>query len=224
MNGELLTSIAVVIFSIAFLLAMIFIFGVLITVFACSHIYAKEYKKSVINIVVSGNGKKDSELYNSIEAEYVRYRNRRINASSYMEAWVINSQLISELHSDKYKKYHEDLKGKRNDVVLRLERINNLIKERTLFQEEKLSELLDDIKKCSCEDKSKEIISEKTNTLFQTCIFWCNGRLFEKDIVIENLKYDIKKMKTSKMISNVVAFVGFVSSIITILVWIQSII
>ena len=224
MNGELLTSIAVFIFSVAFLLAMIFIFGVLITVFVCSYLYAKEYKKAVINILECGNGKKDSELYNSIEAEYVRYRNRRINASSYMEACVINSQLISELNSDKYKKYHEDLKGKRNDVVLRLERINNLIKERTLFQEEKLSELLNEIKKCPYEDKARETIAEKTNTLFQTCIFWCNGRLFEKDIVIENLKYDIRKMKTSKIISNVVAVVGLVSGIITILMWIQSII
>lgn len=216
---DLATSIIMITFSIGFCLAMLIVFGALGLGFYCSSLYEKEYKISLINLVKSNPQKKDTELADAIYTSYQYYRNRRINAFSYYDLYSINSRLIEDLRSERYKKYYSE-KIKNSDIATKIERVTKYIQEKDVYSNEKLNTILQEMSN-SFGNKETDAVRQRIVNLFEACIIWCDGRLFEKDITIQNLSDEKKKAKISKFVSRIIATVGLVGSIITIVAWIQ---
>lgn len=206
-------------FSITYTLFLILIVSVIISGYISSYIYESLYKKAIINILRSNKKKPDCDLITSIKTEYLSYRNSKISAFAYLSIDVINSKLISELRNDKFKKYYGKSNIKNIDISDSLERLNKKIQDELSFQEDDINLIINDIQSLSNVrtdiNKINEII-EKIKIKFSSCIAFCNGRIFEKDIKIVDLERKLKRGRIGKALSWIGWIIGIVSGLITI--------
>lgn len=223
MNTDSIFSIAYLLIGIGFIFALLIIVCLFIAGFISSGIYESNYKKSVINIIKSNPSKKDTELVDCIKNEYTNYRKSKITAFSYFDIDTINSKLISDLRSDNYKKYYKE-RIKNNDIANKLERVNKIIKDELNFKEDDINEIVKSIQSLSVAKTDENEINELANKIkikFLSCISFCNGRIYEKDIDIYNLNNKIKRGKIGNFFSWVGWIIGIISGIVTIYIWIK---
>ena len=222
MNNENIINLAFLFFCIAFLIEMLIMVGVIFCEVYCSYKYERDYKLCVINYISSNPQKRDEELMQALLTEFTRYRNRRVNQFLYYDIYALNSHLISDLRTEEYKKYYKS-KIKNNDIANKLERIDKRIQSSAIFENEELNKIVSSIENIKqSTDKSEAVrLAEQTKNLFEKCIAWCNGRLFEKEAKIQTLEFENQKLGSRKWWSNFIGIIGFVSSIITIVAWIN---
>lgn len=225
MNVDFIFSIAYLFIGVGFIVALLLIIIIIIASIICSTIYENSFKRAVINVIKSNSSKKDTELIECIKNEYTNYRNSKINAFTYFNIDTINSKLISDLRNDKYKKYFKE-KIKNNDIANKLERVNKLIKDELYFQEKDINEITNIIQSLSVEKADENKINESINRIkakFSSCIDFCNGRIYEKEIKIMELDNKLKKDKIGKFFSWAGWIIGVVSGIVTIYLWLKGI-
>ena len=223
MNVDLIFSIAYLLIGIGFIFALLIMVTLVIAGFVASSIYEHNYKRAVINVIKSNPTKKDTELVDCIKNEYTNYRKSKINAFSYFDIDTINSKLISELRNDNYKKYYKE-KIKNNDIANKLERVNKIIKDERNFKEDDINEIINSIESLSVAKIDENKINELINRIkikFSSCISFCNGRIYEKDIDIYNLNNKLKRGKVGNFFTWVGWIIGIISGIVTIYIWIK---
>lgn len=216
--NDLVVSISNLLIAIGFVMILLIMTVLIITSLSVSSIYQRNYKVALINIISSNFTKKDSELKESIKSEYTNYRNRKINAFSYFNIEALNSKLISELRNEKYKKYYRSQKIKNNDIANKLERINKLIIEEQTFEED-IVQIIDNLQSLYVkehEENKRNNLVEDIKIKFSSCVMFYNGRIYEKDIKINDLENKLKKYKTGKIINWIGWIIGVISGFVTI--------
>lgn len=216
--NNLFVSISNLLIAIGFVFAILLIIFLVISSLIVGGICQRNYKIALINIISSNFGKKDFELKESIKNEYTNYRNRKINGFSYFNIETINSKLISELRNEKYKKYYKSQKIKNNDIANKLERINKLIIEEQTFEED-IVQIINNAQSLSVkeyEENKRNKLVEDIKIKFSSCIMFYNGRIYEKDIKINDLENQLKKYKIGKIFSWIGWIIGVISGIVTI--------
>ena len=224
MNIDSIFKIGFTFFSITYTLFVILIITILVLSYISSYIYESLYKKAIINILNSDIKKTDHDLITSIKTEYTNYRNSKISAFAYLNIDVINSKLISELRNEKYKKYYSKQNINNINIADNLEKLNKKIRDELSFQEDDINIIIKDIQSLTNTktniNKINEIV-EKIRIRFSACIAFCNGRIYEKDIIINDLNRKLKRGKIGKLLTWIGWIIGIISGIITIFLFIQ---
>lgn len=216
--NNLFVSISNLLISIGFVFAILLIIFLVISSLIVGGICQRNYKIALINIISSNFEKKDFELKESIKNEYANYRNRNINGFLYFNIETINSKLISELRNEKYKRYYKSQKIKNNNIANKLERINKLIIEEQTFEED-IVQIINNAQSLSVkehEENKRNKLVEDIKIKFSSCIMFYNGRIYEKDIKINDLENQLKKYKIGKIFSWIGWIIGVISGIVTI--------
>lgn len=224
MNTDSFFSIAFLLFSISVIIAVVIMIILVVLGLVCSYIYEISYKKAVINIILSNLTKQDQNLLQSIRTEYTNYRSTKINAFSYLSIERINSTLTSELRNDKYKRYYTSQIINANDIANKLERVNQLIIEEQSFNPDEISKIVNDIQALSVtkgEEKKVSDLIARIKIRFFSCLAYCDGRIYEKDITIYNLEHELKKNRINKFLCWLGWIIGVISGIITICLWLK---
>lgn len=208
----------VIAFAAACIIMLFALIGVLITRWVCT----RNYKKSVIDIVKRGLQKDDEDVLSNLLMQYEACSSNTFGVViASMDA--INAKVLAELNASTYKRYHDELESDKDLVIEKLEKVIKLFKDKTMFSYEKMNELVSEIAECSDIEKM-QALSEKAKSLYETCLFYCNGRIFEKEARILDLQYEVKSLKKKKIGTIIIGVIGLVSGILTIITTIATII
>ena len=107
-------------------------------------------------------------------------------------------------------------------MIEKLEKVISLFVEKSMFSYEKMDGLLNEISKCDDLNEMQKL-SIKVKNLYETCISYCDGRLFEKDAKIRTMEYELQSLKKKKLVTNITGGIGLISGIITIITTIVAI-
>ncbi len=218
MDGMLIIQIC---FAVAFAIVCIIMLFVLIGVIITRWVYERRYKKAVIDIIKRGLQKEDESVLSKLQMQYMSCSSNMFGIVI-TDIAVINAKVLSELNESTYKKYHDDLGDERDLVIEKLEKVISLFVEKSMFSYEKMDGLLNEISKCDDLNEMQKL-SIKVKNLYETCISYCDGRLFEKDAKIRTMEYELQSLKKKKLVTNITGGIGLISGIITIITTIVAI-
>lgn len=202
-------------FSTAFLIFMLLVVVVIVSGYVLSKISEKKYKRAIIKIILGSNTKKESEKLESIKNTYQNYI---INGSfSYLAILDINAKLIAELRDETYKKYYKGNKDVIEKDISELERLNKLLRDEFSYSDQKLNNVLSEVKLLSTDECKSEKACGEIKVLYSALISYCDGRIFEKQNEIMEKETEIKKIKSNRWFNRIGWIVGIVSGILTII-------
>ena len=209
-------------FSVAFAAVCIIMLFALIGVLITRWVYERSYKKSVIDIVKRGLEKDDESVLSNLQIQYGACSSNGFGVAL-ANINTLNERVLVELNASTYKKYHDDLGADKDFVIEKLEKVIKLFKDKMMFSYEKMNTLVSEIAECS-EIEKMQALSEKAKSLYETCLFYCDGRIFEKEARIRDLQYEVESLKKKKIGTNIIGAIGLVSGILTIITTIADII
>lgn len=216
MNVELIFNMGFFIFSVAFAVIIILMLIALFVAWRISCNSKNRYMISVISIVTASKSKKDLEILENMKSEYERYRG---SGFSYMGCSQINSELVSRLRDKSYEKFYKSKLEKPSYIADIVERVNRIWVEQLSFTDEKMQETFENIMELSHDASSKakagEVVSYLKNEITAFNAF-CNGRIYEKDVEITNVKSELKKHRMKWYFTILGWVLGVISSIYTI--------
>ena len=168
--------------------------------FCCIIQKRKEISKKVIIIL---KGKCEYEVKKEqIRQAFATYLTKNC---SYLNIVQLNLRLIEKLQEEQFDNCSYEEIG---EFCKTLTDLNNDFNDEHLYNDEKLNALLS--------ITNNELLNEKIKSLFLCINSYYDGRIYEKDCVIQEQKREMEKNKKAKVFSFIVAAVGFLSGIVTL--------
>ena len=218
MDGAMIIQICfAIMFAVVFIIMLFVFLGIVIARWVCE----RRYKKAVIDIIKRGLQKEDEKVLDDLQTQYVSC-SANLFGVVLTNISILNARVLSELNVSTYKRYHDDLGEERDSVTEKLEKIIKLWNDKSMFSYERMDRLVCEIGECNDLEKM-QMLSVKAKNLYETCLFYCEGRIFEKEAQIQTLEYEIKCLKKKRIGVGVTGVIGVVSGIITIITTITGI-
>lgn len=168
--------------------------------FVASYRSERKYQKKVIIIL---KGKCEYEVKKEqIRQAFATYLTKNC---SYLNIVQLNLRLIEKLQEEKFDNCSYEEIG---EFCKTLTDLNNDFNDEHLYNDEKLNALLS--------ITNNELLNEKIKSLFLCINSYYDGRIYEKDCVIQEQRREMEKNKKAKVFSFIVAAVGFLSGIVTL--------
>ena len=198
-------------FAIVCIIALFLLIGIIVVRFICE----RKYKKAVIDIVKRCLLDTDEDVLLRLLGEYKSCNSNTFNIVL-TDITTLNNRVLSDLNTLAYKKYHADLGTEKDQVINKIEKVIKLHAEKAMFSYEKMNELTEEICQCTNLGEMPQL-SIKVKNLYEVCLFYCDGRLFEKEAQIYTLKNELEQLKKKKIFAYIVSGIGLISGIITII-------
>jgi len=204
-----------VVFVIALIVAILFAISAVVGSFICRRVRELEYKKAVISILTRKENTALNDFVRSIENAYIVYCRGSVFLAR-KKKYVMNAIIVYELNCGKYKKYAGEIQAA-TEVSARLEEVNSLSESSILIS----GKIEENIKHFSKKSKINQADIEKFASNVRREIVSLEkhheGRLFEKDVSIADLKNENLVLQKKRRYSFIFGLFGLVSSVITIL-------
>lgn len=212
--ANMIMSIATLIISITFVIVVIGIATTLIIGAIRTNIHERDYKKNILVLLVGKSKYNEEEIINSMLQAFKKYKNPQIGFSD-LDISKLNSILAGEIRTDTYKKYYNLVINNKDEIAMYLDELTKIIDERNRCDSDKVKEIVKNIRELKSEEERNNLICN-VRCLYESTLAYCSGQVDAMNFRIQDMEKKLRINKWYKRISNILAIIGLISSIVTI--------